>query len=318
MLPAFRDSPVWTRVINVTHLNASYELAPPWAMECPGYARGDQGGELGCAARALTLRNAAQRVEFYAQERQLHGGTADPAAAGVCPQLFSMVSVRPPVEHAASHMLQVLHVYGDWVNHFRSLLRTWEPPPDLAFWRRLAPAVLDNYYVRTLLGRHFMCEPFGAIGAAHAAAAASKLLSFDLVLDLAAGPGDSDDLLRLGLGWANASLAAVHRRAGAMRIERIGLRADAVLPRLEEWNAHDARVYRHGRAIAQLDVTFLRAAAQLVQQQLGAAGAGGAERQLPMRRLDAAALAALGEALGQQRPCGYVRLRRDVPSGGAY
>jgi hypothetical protein len=313
MLPMFHDYPVWTRVLTVQHMNQSYELAPFCAVTCPGYALGVHGPDLGCHERALALRGKADEVDFYAQERQLPGGSADPAAAGVCPQLVSVISLRPPVEHATSHMLQVLDAYQDWTNRFNSLLRTWMMPADLAFWQRLAPAVLDNYYVRTLLGQTWMCLPFGAVDASHARHAVAKLLAFDLVLDLAQARPQQDALLRLGLGW-NASLAGVHERRGTGRIGRIGLRAEQVLPLLARWNVHDAEVYRHGEAIAQLDARFLQAAAGLLDQGPGGGGSGGRPR---LRRLGAAALAALRAALAQERPCGFVRLPADALSGGA-
>jgi hypothetical protein len=187
-------------------------------------------------------------------------------------------------------------------------------PDDLAFWQELAPAVLDNYYVRTLLGRHFMCAPYGAISAAHAQHAVAKLLAFDMVIDLQQPAWQQDALLRLGLGW-NGSLAQTHERAGGQQAERSGLWAGRLVARLRESNAQDEAVYHNGAAMAALDAGFFAAAAELVSE-LGAGGAvvGGERQQL--RRLDSEAVAALAAAWDAGRPCGLVGLDRTATPAG--
>jgi hypothetical protein len=253
-----------------------------------------------------------------------------------------MTSLRPPLEHVLSHMLEVGESYSrcalpplplrlpawelPWDRAVGTLLtehalccrswaerlappelRSWRPPPDLGFWQRLAPAVLDNYYVRTLLGRHFMCLPFGAVDAAHARHAAAKLLSFDIVLDLQQEAEQHSALVRLGLGWGG-SLARTHERAGDGRIERLGLQPRQVLPLLERVNVHDSAVYRHGAAIAELDARFFVQTARLVSELLAGGPRAGDARRL--RRLDAAGVAALAAAWEEQRPCGLVGLQK--------
>ena len=70
-----------------------------------------------------------------------------------------------------------------------------------SFWRRLAPAAVDNLYVRSLLGQDVFALPTGALTPAHAARARGVLLhDFDVLLVL-----ENNLLSRLsmqmGIGW---------------------------------------------------------------------------------------------------------------------
>jgi hypothetical protein len=53
------------------------------------------------------LRTAG--INFYINERQLHGGGSDPAASQPCPQLFSLMALRHPQQHMTEMLLQVQH-----------------------------------------------------------------------------------------------------------------------------------------------------------------------------------------------------------------
>lgn len=265
MLPTLGDFPKWTVPIEVEHHNTSYSLEPFCAYRCPDYSSASSSdADYDCFSRAFHVRK--KNINFHSQERTLHGSTADPASSAACPQMLSMITIREPIKHVVSHMLQVLDVYEVYLNKFSSLLRTFMLPGKLPFWQRLAPAVLDNYYTRTLLGRHFMCLPFGSIKAQHAQHAAAKLLGFDIILDLDQSQQQQDQILNLGLGW-EGSMADAHERRSVRKIERTGMRSADVLPSLQAWNAHDQEVYRHGSAMAQLDAIFFATAAGAVQSQ---------------------------------------------------
>lgn len=73
-------------------------------------------------------------------------------------------------------------------NEFTSVevLKSFFEGRDAAYWRSLAPAAVDNYYCRLLLGEAAFHEPVGALGATHLAAARLMLLQYDLVLVLEA------------------------------------------------------------------------------------------------------------------------------------
>ncbi len=57
---------------------------------------------------------------------------------------------------------------------------------DAPHWRRLAPAAVDNYYIRLLLGEGTFYLPHGSTNATHLAAAQLVLLQYDVVLLLEA------------------------------------------------------------------------------------------------------------------------------------
>lgn len=53
------------------------------------------------------LRTAG--LNFYTNERQLHGGGSNPAAAQPCPQLFSVAALRHPQQHMTAMLQQIQH-----------------------------------------------------------------------------------------------------------------------------------------------------------------------------------------------------------------
>ena len=53
---------------------------------------------------------------------------------------------------------------------------------DAPYWRRLAPAAVDNYYIRLLLGEGTFYLPHGSVNATHLAAARLILLQYDVVV----------------------------------------------------------------------------------------------------------------------------------------
>lgn len=60
------------------------------------------------------------------------------------------------------------------------------PYEDLRAWKWVAPAAVNNYYVRSLLGRYGMCVPMHGLQPIHAGFARLKLISYDVVLLLGA------------------------------------------------------------------------------------------------------------------------------------
>ena len=68
---------MWTRVVSVQHRNQSHKLTPTCAYYCPAYTAGGQGADAGCPARAAPGISARGSIDFYSQERQLHGPMAE-------------------------------------------------------------------------------------------------------------------------------------------------------------------------------------------------------------------------------------------------
>ncbi len=53
--------------------------------------------------------------------------------------------------------------------------------------KRLAPAIADNWFTRTLLGRSYLCSKFGRLQQQHLQLAQAQLLEFDVLLVLEDG-----------------------------------------------------------------------------------------------------------------------------------
>lgn len=112
----------------------------------------------------------------------------------------------------------------------------------------------DNYHIRVLLGREAARLPWGAVGAAHLAAAKSRLAAFDLVLPLEALSGALPALRRaagprfdLGgperFGWGRRSNTRAWR-ARASEVPELATLRRLFLAR----NRWDAELYAWARA----------------------------------------------------------------------
>jgi hypothetical protein len=122
----------------------------------------------------------------------------------------------------------------------------------------------------------------GNITTQHALYAASKLLQYDVVVDLGDAGGARDRLLRLGMGW-RATLSDLHARPKhGDPLARLGLLQKDVVPRLKELHEHDTFVYRQAQLVSMVDGAWLADVEQAIQgrapgQAGDAAGASDAE-----------------------------------------
>jgi hypothetical protein len=95
------------------------------------------------------------KTNFYSNERQLHGSSSNPATAHVCGEFFNVIVLRDPVQHAQSLLLNTYINTLDFIK--KRLFQPWiigfTLPNEFEVWRRMAPAVVNNYYTRTLLGK---------------------------------------------------------------------------------------------------------------------------------------------------------------------
>jgi len=214
LIPDFHDDPrwVWPR--------------PPWVpsnlTECPFWVVYECSEWLGeqqvtCVDRQRHM--AGHGWDFYANEHALHGSSPDPASAHVCPAMQSVIVVREPLARTHSHLVEMRNVFHAQATTCTLLeldaYMHYQLPPNITLFRELAPAVVDNYLTRSLLGRHAHCRPFGTLALTDLHHAALKLLSFDHLLVLpppAATPGaDSATLPQAGVADSSAQPhAAVH------------------------------------------------------------------------------------------------------------
>ena len=89
-------------------------------------------------------------------ERSLHHSSPNPASAHPCRQFFNVVMLREPLPHVLSLMLNAQTNVLTWVRIKMKDLHAnggFSLPANLEFWTTMAPAVLNNYYTRTLLGK---------------------------------------------------------------------------------------------------------------------------------------------------------------------
>ncbi|KAG2497530.1 hypothetical protein HYH03_004678 [Edaphochlamys debaryana] len=222
-------------------------------------------GERPCEYRDEFMHR--KRFTFYSNEFAAHGGLepgaeADPAAssspagahppwasAHVCPQFLNVLMLRAPLARLASHLRWIIKVYR---TEYGRAHEAFFRGRNATSWRQLAPAAVDNYYTRLLLGEAVYYAPPGSITDEHVAAARLVLLQFDVVLLLESG--ELDELwLRHALGW-RVGLAAAHARShgGAGRGAAEAL-IPADLPDLEAANEPDVRLYDFGVAVHLLD-----------------------------------------------------------------
>jgi hypothetical protein len=66
-------------------------------------------------------------LNFYTNERQLHGGGSDPAAAQPCAQLFSVIALRHPQQHMTAMLQQIQHdtQVGPHARMHHAITSTW-------------------------------------------------------------------------------------------------------------------------------------------------------------------------------------------------
>ncbi|KAG2435973.1 hypothetical protein HYH02_011686 [Chlamydomonas schloesseri] len=177
------------------------------------------------------------------------------ASAHVCPQFLNVILLRHPLSRLVSHIKWIMKVYRtEYGKRHEEFFRG----RDAAWWRRFAPAAVDNYNLRLLLGEGVYYAPIGSLSAAHLAAARLVLLGYDVVLMLEAP--DVDELwLKQALGWrvglrsASARVAGTHRSAAEMMPPDLDVLVKA--------NEHDVLLYNFASAVHQIDGVMFAAMA---------------------------------------------------------
>ncbi|KAG2495795.1 hypothetical protein HYH03_006038 [Edaphochlamys debaryana] len=219
----------------------------------------------------------ARGLSYASNEYTLVGGMRGPEAARPCPQVVNLVTLREPLKRLESAIRFVtVYVKGFWnrrdkERYEEAFERAGWCNTTLDFWSRLAPAISDNYFVRSFLGEKGFHLPVGSLTEDHVSLAQEQLASgFDLVFDLESGTEVNDDLAWQGLGWP-VVLSKTHGLKSDVLPRRIGVRFDPQTCRIHppDWDALrqrqalDVQFYAFGRVVHMLDALWLRLAAAL-------------------------------------------------------
>ncbi|GAX72840.1 hypothetical protein CEUSTIGMA_g295.t1 [Chlamydomonas eustigma] len=191
-------------------------------------------------------------ITFAANEALLHSGTSQLGSAHACLSLETVVVLRNGAQRSQSHIAEVIRVYK---RISRGAFR-YHTPVTLEDWKTFAPAVVDNYMTRFLLGRHYMhCRDFGTLGEPELLAASLALSSIDHVMVL--GQDDLNDVvMKAGMGWSSGLRSKRWRWASQGDLEKdYGFR-NGSKALLEEWNHLDQKLLTWGSLILKLDALF--------------------------------------------------------------
>ena len=200
-----------------------------------GYANGQLDGD--CAGRKRWAAKTA--VDFVAVERWLDAGTALR-----CRRDFFFVTVlRDPIKRIVSHCR------FERIPSARALGWLSAPSFDRDMLVREGTAVVDNFYVRSLLGADVYAGVGpGGVTARHAAAAMDALAAFDAVLILETLDASFQQLFRR-LGWCEPPRDEMRQSFGKGD-ESIVFDADQTR-RLVAANGPDAAVYAFAVELAR-------------------------------------------------------------------
>ncbi|KAG2449436.1 hypothetical protein HYH02_005583 [Chlamydomonas schloesseri] len=215
-----------------------------------------------CRARHAIVHH--HDYNYYSNEYTVHGGHEGPENAHMCPDMFNAVVMRDPRKRLVSHMKFIMWTMsGDRGYNDTQLFNMMYANRTAAFWQHLGPAVVDNYFIRSLLGEVAFHAPVGSISRDMLALAQQVLAQFDLVMVLEQDVDIRNLILYYGVGWKH-TLEEVHDKDAAVREKEFNTTAyippdvDALL----EAQSLDVELYDFSMTLALLDpVVFAVAAA---------------------------------------------------------
>ncbi|GLI70452.1 hypothetical protein VaNZ11_015314 [Volvox africanus] len=216
---------------------------------------------------------AGAGMSYISNEYTLIGGREKGNFRGAhsCPQFVNVVTLRHPRRRLESALRFIqIYIRGYWRRDDplhgteRYKLRFCNATADL--WRALAPAVVDNYIVRSFLGESGFHTPPGLLNDSHLEVARDQLLQFDLVLDLEGGREENDRMVQQGLGWPAAWSKANQTLNSTLLYQSFhhecGMRPE-VLQELQRSQKYDMRLYMFSWVLNQLDSVWLSASRAL-------------------------------------------------------
>ncbi|PNW77944.1 hypothetical protein CHLRE_10g458000v5 [Chlamydomonas reinhardtii] len=206
-----------------------------------------------CRARHAIVHH--HDYNYYSNEYTVHGGHEGPENAHMCPDIFNAVVMRDPRKRLVSHMKFIMWTMsGDRGYNDTQLFNMMYGNRTAAFWQHLGPAVVDNYFIRSLLGEVAFHAPVGGITRDMLALAEQVLAQFDLVMVLEQDVDIRNLILYYGVGWKH-TLEEVHDKDAAVREKEFNTTAyippdvDALL----EAQSLDVELYDFSQTLALLD-----------------------------------------------------------------
>lgn len=230
----FFDLPRWT-VPNILKLKGN-----PW---CAMFRR--KKGVVPCHIRKAYL--ASKKWNFYANEFVMHNGISGYEAVEPCEGLVYIMVFRDPEDRLVSHMHNVMREYQ--IVFGQAFFRYFNPH-SRRDWEKLAPAPVNNYYVRSLLGEQTYSQDLGSLNQVHLDAARLVVLQLDMVITLE-DPDLNNLIFKYGLGWEH-TFEHVHARESTQKRHASSQLRDE-LAELIQRNALDLELYQYAFAVQLLD-----------------------------------------------------------------
>ncbi|KAG2497008.1 hypothetical protein HYH03_005012 [Edaphochlamys debaryana] len=267
----------------VRWLNMSFHLETVPAYRIPKYVlkRFSRYGtfrkrpEMGaCPARHKYVH--VHDYSYYSNEYTVHGGAEEPEGAHLCRDLYNAVVMRDPLKRLVSHMKFIMWTMsGDRGYNDTHTFNLMYSNRTSDFWKALGPAVVDNYFIRSLLGERAFHAPVGGVTPAMLGLAQQVLAQFDTLVVLEQDVATRNLILYYGLGWRH-TMEEVHDKDSAQRealfdtSPYIPADVDALLAA----QGLDLQLYAFSKTLALLDpVVFdvAQASGQVPLRQIAAA-----------------------------------------------
>jgi hypothetical protein len=250
----FGDTPIWT-VKGFLDPHTGKTHHPFFSRGWPHRPANDQLDS--CSQRAAYLKQAG--YNFFANELYLVNGLRSPVGSTPCDDFVNTIVLRNPVRRMLSNLK---HIAAYYVN------MKAPPPHGLAAFNETAPAVLDNYTIRMLLGHWIYDLKLGGIHEAHLELAKLRLQQFDVVM-LLERPDELHVLMKYAMGW-NTTLRDVSKvNAGNL------LSGDSPSPELQltsddmrtlaALNAYDQELYVFAQRMMVIDLAWVQAALRVAK-----------------------------------------------------
>eukprot|EP00798_Chlamydomonas_sp_ICE-L_P013172 gene13173-30658_t len=175
----------------------------------------------------------ASGIDFYSNEdvlmsREVQDGS-ELRVSNTCALFQSIIVLRTSAARSQSHIKELLRSFGARVGFRKKKGKSRDTCnfPDLTGglenWPGFAPALVDNFATRSMLGLEHKCKALGTMGVADARAAALKLAAFDHILVL--GKNMMNDVtLQNGMGWNQSMSQQRSRWSGLGSIEGEGFK----------------------------------------------------------------------------------------------
>ncbi|EFJ51529.1 hypothetical protein VOLCADRAFT_103443 [Volvox carteri f. nagariensis] len=217
---------------------------------------------------------ATRGYNYYSNEYTVHGGHKGMDNAHMCSDFFNAIVLRDPLKRLVSHMKFVMWTMSGDRGYNDTLLfnrmyanRTsefWQAAPCFhlctiplvapALPQSLGPAIVDNYFVRSLLGEAAFHVPVGAVTPDMLRLAKHVLAQFDMVVVLEQASIVKNLITTYGVGW-KYTLDDVHDKDSQIREAEFNTTAyiPEDLDKLLKAQTVDLDLYDFAKALAQLD-----------------------------------------------------------------